>query len=81
MKRGRDVTLTYQDQNTPLVYESLTVENQPTTLVITKTAKGQDKPLEGVSFWIWNKGMESEDLDPEFGLKDLQTTDENGRSR
>lgn len=76
---GRDVTLTYQDQNTPLVYESLTVENQPTTLVITKTVKGQDKPLEGVSFWIWNKGMESEDLDPEFGLKDLQTTDENGQ--
>lgn len=76
---GRDVTLTYQDQNTPLVYESLTVENQPTTAVFTKTAKGQDKPLEGVKFWVWNKGMESEDIDPGFGLRELQTTDEKGQ--
>lgn len=76
---GRDVTLTYQDQNTPLVYESLTVENQPTTVIITKTAQGQEKPLEDVKFWIWNKGMESEDIDPGFGLRELQTTDENGQ--
>lgn len=70
--------LVYVDQDTELVYGSLDVKNKPTTIVITKKAQGKDRVLEGVTYNLWNEGMESE-IDPEFTFKEIYTTDENGQ--
>ena len=72
------VELSYQDQNTAVVYGTVELTNRPTTIVITKKTMGKDNTLAGVTFNIWNKGMESE-VDPEFGVTESYTTDENGQ--
>ena len=72
------VELSYKDQETALVYGSLELTNKPTTVSITKTVMGTDKPLEDVQFEIWNKAMES-DVDPSLAYKEQYTTDENGK--
>ena len=73
-----EVELTYQDQNTEIVTESLEVKNNPTKVTIEKVEAGTDKPLAGVQFEVWNKAMVDDEVDPEFALKETYTTDENG---
>lgn len=75
---AHEVELTYKDDKTAVVYEKLEVQDKPTEVVITKRVKDKDVTLEGVKFNIWNKEMMS-DVDPEFGLKETYTTDENGQ--
>lgn len=78
-----DVELTYADQDTAIVVESLTVENIPTTIIIDKKVTGEETRLEGVQFAVWNKAMDSVDdedpVDPGMGMKETYTTDAEGK--
>lgn len=80
-----DVELTYADQDTAVVVESLTIENVPTTIIIDKKVTGEDTRLEGVQFAVWNKAMlpdgEENPVDPEMGVKELYTTSAEGTIR
>lgn len=73
-----DVELTYQDQNTAIVTESLEATNAPTKITIEKIETGTDKHLAGVQFEVWNKAMADDEVDPGFAVKETYTTDENG---
>lgn len=73
-----DVELTYQDQLTEIVTESLEVQNSPTKVTIEKIQAGTDKHLAGVQFVVWNKAMADDEIDPGFAVKETYTTDENG---
>ena len=73
-----DVELTYQDQLTEIVTESLEVQNSPTKVTIEKIQAGTDKYLAGVQFVVWNKAMADDEIDPGFAVKETYTTDENG---
>lgn len=46
-------TLSYENQNTPLVSASCTASNIPTTVEIKKVKAGTDTPLRGVQFALW----------------------------
>ena len=73
-----NIELTYQDQNTAIVTESLEATNAPTKITIEKIETGTDKHLAGVQFEVWNKAMVDDEVDPEFAVKETYTTDENG---
>lgn len=47
-------TLTYLDQQTPLVHAHVSASNAPTTVIVDKTITGSDQPLAEASFGIWN---------------------------
>ena len=51
-----DVTLTYQDMNTPIVEVEMTIENEPIRgrVRIIKLAKGDAIPIEGATFELFN---------------------------
>ncbi len=63
-----NVELKYKDQNTAIVTENVDVINAPTTVIINKKEKGSEKSLEGVTYKIWNKAMETESMEmiPEY---------------
>lgn len=73
-----DVELTYQDQLTKTVTESLEATNAPTKITIEKIEAGTDKPLAGVQFEVWNKAMLEDEVDPGFTVKESYVTDDNG---
>lgn len=50
-----EVELSYKDQDTAVVTESVSVENVPTKFVIIKKAEGSDLCLPGVKFAFWKK--------------------------
>ena len=59
---GRDVELTYQDQNTSVVSENVSITNKPTEFHLKKVDENGD-PLSGVQFVIWNKAMSGTDTE------------------
>ena len=59
---GRDVELTYQDQNTAVVYNNVSITNQPTEFRLKKVDENGD-PLSGVQFAVWNKAMSGNDTE------------------
>ncbi|MEG2668375.1 MAG: SpaA isopeptide-forming pilin-related protein [Lachnospiraceae bacterium] len=71
------VKFTYKDQTTAIVLETLEITNQPTHLEILKKIANQEMPLPGVTFEIWNKGMEAQE-DP-FDVKQKYITDKEGK--
>lgn len=46
-------TLTYENQDTPLVSTSCAISNIPTTVEIKKIKAGTDTPVPGVQFTLW----------------------------
>ena len=76
-----EVNLTYQDQDTAIVTETLRAENTPTVIIIDKKETGSDKRLPGVAFRIWNKAMAEDDIDPGFAAGETYITDGNGQIR
>lgn len=65
------VTLKYKDQVTPIVIESTTIYNQPTTLQLEKYRKGEPQvSLAGVKFQVWNEKTPDQ--------KKTYITDDNG---
>lgn len=75
-----EVELTYEDQHTAIVTESLEAENEPTTVIINKKVTGSEQRLSGVRFTIWNKDHE-DPVDPGMTYKDIYKTDRNGQIR
>lgn len=75
-----EVELTYKDQYTELVTETLDAENQPTVVIIDKKVTGSDQRLSGVKFAIWNKDTE-DPVDPGMTYKDIYKTDREGKIR
>ncbi len=75
-----EVELTYEDQNTELVTETLEVENNTTVVIIDKKVTGSDQRLSGVKFAIWNKDTE-DPVDPGMTYKDIYKTDREGKIR
>ena len=75
-----EVELTYKDQYTELVTETLDAENQPTVVIIDKKVTGSDQRLSGVKFAIWNKDSE-DPVDPGMTYKDIYKTDREGQIR
>ncbi len=56
-------TLSYQDENTPIVYTTCKANNVPTEIVIHKTIKGHDgEALAGVEFTAWRAEDEAKDV-------------------
>ncbi len=49
-----EFTVTYEDDETPVVHASVTVENEPTELLVDKTILGSDTPLANATFELWN---------------------------
>ena len=67
-KKIYPVELKYKDQMTAVVTEELSVTNKPTEIEILKVDEETGKPLEGVTFKIWNKEMRPEnETDKETG--------------
>ena len=67
-KKIYPVELKYKDQVTAVVTEELSVTNKPTEIEILKVDEETGKPLEGVTFKIWNKEMRPEnETDKETG--------------
>lgn len=79
-KKEYEITLKYQDQETPVVEAAVEIPNAPTKIQIVKTEKGTDKPIAGAKFQIWNKAMfeAAESGDQAMALKETYTTDEKG---
>ena len=79
-KKEYEITLKYQDQETPVVEAAVEIPNAPTKIQIVKTEKGTDKPIAGAKFQIWNKAMfeAAESEDQAMALKETYTTDEKG---
>lgn len=75
-----EVELTYKDQNTELVTETLEVENDATVVIIDKKVTGSEQRLSGVKFAIWNKDTE-DPVDPGMTYKDIYKTDREGKIR
>lgn len=75
-----EVELTYKDQYTELVTETLDAENQPTVVIIDKKVTGSDQRLSSVKFAIWNKDSE-DPVDPGMTYKDIYKTDREGQIR
>lgn len=75
-----EVELTYEDQNTELVTETLEVENNTTVVIIDKKVTGSEQRLSGVKFAIWNKDTE-DPVDPGMTYKDIYKTDREGKIR
>ncbi len=71
------VELTYQDQHTAIVTETLQAENDQTKVIINKKETGSDKALPGVKFVVWNNSVAPESI----GMIDekLYVTDEKGQ--
>lgn len=80
-KESWEVTLSYQDQVTPIVIETLEIENQPTVVIIDKKVTGSEERLSGVKFAVWNKAMGEDDVDPGMEVKETFTTARNGQIR
>ena len=75
-----EVELTYKDQYTELVTETLEVENDATVVIIDKKVTGSEQRLSGVKFAIWNKDTE-DPVDPGMTYKDIYKTDREGKIR
>lgn len=81
-----DVELTYKDQNTEIVIYPMTVENQPTEIIIDKKVTGSEQRLSGVKFAVWNKLMDVEEdgedsIDPGMTQKLIVKTAGDGQAR
>ena len=76
-----EVELTYQDQDTAIVTETLRVENTPTVVIIDKKETGSETHLPDVAFRIWNKAMAEDEIDPGVAAGEIYVTDENGQIR
>ena len=74
-----EVKLTYQDQDTAIVTETLRVENTPTVVIIDKKETGSETHLPDVAFRIWNKAMAEDEIDPGVAAGEIYVTDENGQ--
>ena len=72
------VTLAYKDQVTPVVIQTVNIENQPTKVRIIKVDAESGEALPGVEFKIWNKAMTDDEIDDGMTSEMLCTTDENG---
>lgn len=75
-----EVELTYKDQDTELVTETLEVENDATIVIIDKKVTGSEQRLSGVKFAVWNKDTE-DPFDPGMTYKDIYKTDREGKIR
>ena len=79
-EKAYEVELKYNDQNTEIVTEDMAWENQPTTVIITKTDYETDEKIEGVHFSISEKLPEGADRTGEAaGTGTEYVTDEEGR--
>lgn len=83
-----EVELTYKDQHTEIVKETIEAENSPVRMVIDKVETGTDRHLPGVAFEIWRKdgAIETSSLetdkkgtDPDAAQKMSVATDEDGK--
>lgn len=72
------VTIAYKDQVTPVVVQPVNVTNPPAKVRIKKVDSESGKALPGVEFKIWNKAMDTDDVDPGITADMLYKTDENG---
>ncbi len=75
-----EAELSYQDQVTPLVYDTLEIANQPTVLILDKKVHGSGQKLSGVEFSLWKK-TDQEETGQENSQKQVYTTQEDGRIR
>ncbi len=75
-----EAELSYQDQVTPLVYDTLEIANQPTVLILDKKVHGSGQKLSGVEFSLWKK-TDKEENGQENSQKQVYTTQEDGRIR
>ncbi len=57
-----EVTLTYEGQDTPVVYASVELQNQPTEVILKKVDKETGEPLAGVLFQYYMDGQENTPL-------------------
>ena len=53
-----EFTLTWKDQDTPIVQAHVDVVDQPNRLIIDKDVTGGDEPLPGVTFALWRGDRE-----------------------
>lgn len=53
-----ELTLTWKDQDTPIVEAHVDVVDQPNRLIIDKDVTGGDEPLPGVTFALWRGDRE-----------------------
>lgn len=53
-----EFTLTWKDQDTPIVQAHVDVVDQPNRLIIDKDVTGGDEPLSGVTFALWRGDRE-----------------------
>lgn len=53
-----EFTLTWKDQDTPIVEAHVDVVDQPNRLIIDKDVTGGDEPLRGVTFALWRGDRE-----------------------
>ena len=67
-------TLSYENQNTPLVSASCAASNMPTTVEIKKVKAGSDAPVPGVQFTLWR--LEDEEASDPSGPAENDTADE-----
>lgn len=72
------VTLEYEDQETPVVVQSVNVTNSPVKVRIIKLDAESGKVLPGVEFKIWNKAMNEGDIDSGMAADMLYETNEKG---
>lgn len=75
-----EVELTYKDQHTEIVVETLEVTNTPTVVIIDKKVTGSEQRLSGVKFAIWNRANE-DPVDPGMTYKPIYTTPKSGQIR
>ena len=72
------VTLEYEDQETPVVVQSVNVTNSPVKVRIIKLDAESGKVLPEVEFKIWNKAMNEGDIDSGMAADMLYETNEKG---
>lgn len=49
-----EFTVSYEDDETPVVSTSVTVENKPTEVIVDKNILGSGEPLANAAFELWN---------------------------
>lgn len=74
-----NVELSYKDQETEIVMESVVIENIPSEFVLKKTQTGSEKLLSGVTFAFWKKEeSSSEEKEIQEPQTEILTTGEDG---
>ena len=74
-----EFTLTYQDQDTEVVWAEAQAENAPTEFVLDKGVMGTDDVLPGATFALWNAEDEPEvPVDDSHGAIAIRPSDEAG---